>query len=315
MSRYNIQPLDSFRLSRCQLPIECHLCGHDNLFDADACRHCYAPISIARAMHDEKKPISPSIVTAIGADGSGKTMLLGMLLDILSRQRERTDVTTCDSSSVALQQEAMAALARGEFPAPTSSEPEHWKWAHCRLRRRSKKQPAEVYFVDVSGRSVIYELAHRGNCPLVGGLFSKSQCFLLTIDAMRVHEGDKDEEFYAMQMLSRILEVRERDAQSERTFKGRRTPTMIPNVALVLTKVDQCEACFDNPREYAKGRLANLVQLLEDSFPKHEFFGVSIVGAQGIRRSSEGRRQFAPLRVEPRGVMEPFRWIVRNTCN
>lgn len=316
MSRYNIQPLDSYRLSRCQLPIECYLCGRDNMFDADACRHCHAPMSLARGMAETKQPVAPSIVTAIGADGSGKTVLLGMLLDILSRQRERTDVTTCNASSVALQQEALAALARGEFPDPTSPEAEHWKWAHCRLRRRSKKQPAEIFFVDVSGKSLLYELEHRGSQPMIDGLFEKSQCFLLAIDAMRVNEGDKDEEFYAMQMLRRIIERRERSQHTERRANGRRkgADVVAPNVAVVMTKVDQCEACFDNPHEYAKGQLANLAQLLEDGFPKHAFFGVSVVGAQAIRMTSEGRRRFAPLRVEPRGVMEPFRWIVRNTC-
>ncbi len=116
MSRMNIEPLESYRLGRYALPIPCLLCGHDNLFDADACRHCSAPMALARSALRQKKHTIPQVLATLGPDGSGKSVFLGVLLDILSRQRERMDFTTCDASSVALQQEAIAALRVANFP-------------------------------------------------------------------------------------------------------------------------------------------------------------------------------------------------------
>ncbi len=49
--------------------------------------------------------------------GVGKTVYLGMLMDMLSRQKERMQMLARGAFSINLQQFTTTALARGEFPA------------------------------------------------------------------------------------------------------------------------------------------------------------------------------------------------------
>ncbi len=113
---YNVQPLESFRLGAYQLPLPCYLCGSGNLFDSQWCRNCYAPMEIMRIAAGSKTKQPPQLVATLGAGHVGKTVYLGMLLDILARQNEDLEFTTCDAASVAMQQESIAVLAKGQFP-------------------------------------------------------------------------------------------------------------------------------------------------------------------------------------------------------
>jgi hypothetical protein len=235
-----------------------------------------------------------------------------MLLDILSRQRERLGFTTCDASSVALQQEAMAALARGEFPEPTLTDPEHWRWAHCRLQRRSRRTPLDVFLVDIAGKSILREIDHPSTYPLVGGLLQKTTGVFLIIDTDRVESGDKDEEFFAMQMLNHLEHLREKASYGRLTPKRRRMGDLftMPPLAIVLAKSDQVEHAFDNPTSFVRGHLPNLWQQCHELFPQHAVFATSVVGACATRKNQSGRHERIPLRVEPRRVIDPFRWLM-----
>ena len=85
-----IQPLDSYRLAQYAVPMPCFICGEGNTFDSDLCRHCSAPMALARQAAAQK--IQPQMIGVLGAGGAGKTVFLGMLLDMLSRLPERLQV-------------------------------------------------------------------------------------------------------------------------------------------------------------------------------------------------------------------------------
>ena len=85
----NIQPLESYRIGRTQLPIPCALRGHDNSFEAAECRSCHAPTAIGRTAAGDRKKPKPQLLMPLGADGVGKTVYLGMLLDLLNREHDR----------------------------------------------------------------------------------------------------------------------------------------------------------------------------------------------------------------------------------
>lgn len=317
MSRFNIEPLDSFRLNRCQLPTSCHFCGHDNMIDADRCCHCCAPIQLSRCTEPKKgQTVSAAkVMTTLGPEGSGKTVFLGMLLDLLSRQRERTNFTACDSASVAIQQDTVAALAQGEFPYPTEDEPDRWRWAHCRLNRRARKDPHEIFMPDISGKSLINELERPGGFPLFKGLFLRSFGVFVCVDAGEVSRGEKNVEFFAMRIINQMNDVREREAEKARQKirkKKRPKPETqhVPPIAVVLTKSDECEIAFEDPAAFARTKMPNLWELCQGLANPLEFFAASAVGRCAARRSSSGRYSMVPLRVEPRGIIEPFRWIL-----
>jgi hypothetical protein len=306
MNTWNVQPLDSYRLGQYQLPLPCLLCGENNLIDATSCRNCTAPMEMTRIMNEAKKT-RPQIIATLGAPGVGKSVYLGMLLDILTRQRERSDVTTLGTSSVDLQQTTVAALTRGEFPEPTPKNPEEWTWAHCQLSRSTRKTPLEVFLPDISGAAVVQEYEHRKSYPVIPGLVSKSTGLMLFVDSSRVQEGDKDEEFFALKLLQYFEEIQ---VQEAKRTKKRRKRAPNSHVAIVLAKADRSEECRHRTADFVRGQMAALWQHCKDQLPSHRFFAASAVGACATVKD---RREFdvtIPLRVEPQGVIEPFRWLL-----
>ena len=106
-----IQPLETYKVGSYRTPIACQLCGEHNLFDATTCSNCSAPMGLSRTTDDSGHRIRPQLIVPVGASGTGKTVYLGMLLDILSRQGDRSDITTHGTNSVTVQHEVITSLA------------------------------------------------------------------------------------------------------------------------------------------------------------------------------------------------------------
>ena len=79
------------------------------------------------------------MIAAIGPSGAGKTVYLGMLTDMLSRQDDDLQLLARGAFSIKLQQHTMAALARCEFPHKTPNEPDRWNWVHCQVLRKQQQ--------------------------------------------------------------------------------------------------------------------------------------------------------------------------------
>ena len=320
----NIQPLESYRIGRTQLPIPCPLCGGDNLFDAADCRVCLAPMALARTAVGDKKKRPPQLIVPIGADGVGKTIYLGMLLDLLNRERDRCVVKSCSAASVSIQQSVISALADGQFPDSTSDDPTDWKWAHLRLTQRSRRARLDVFMSDISGRGLLQEVDNPGKHNVIGPVLTKASGIFLIVDAARIAADNKDEEYFARQFVSHMIDLREiefetnQHRQRQTTPKKRRktmeTPPKVdlPAVALVLMKADQCPECWQDPREFARRRMPAL-WAESKRLDQFEVFAASAVGAVGKMLTPSGRIQELPLRIEPRGIIEPFRWVVGQT--
>jgi len=313
MSGQGLQPMESFRLGQYRLPLPCYLCGNDNLFDAVMCRHCAGPMALRRYAEEDKKG-KPHLITTLGADGVGKTVYLGLLLDILNRQRGELEFITCDASSLSMSQVTVSSLARCEFPPVTQNDPTTWNWAHCRLQRRTRKRPLEVFFVDMAGRALLEETDRPGTYECVSGAIGKSTGTILMIDAERAANGDKDEEFFGRRILSHLADLMERRMSAHRTRRGVRPKKgNEPHpISIVMSKADQNEACFENPNEFVRGHLPGIWKICQDRFPLHRFFACSVTTGCITRVTATGDRYVMPLRVEPRGVIEPFRWLATN---
>ena len=102
-----------------------------------------------------------------------------------------------------------------------------------------------------------------------------------------------------MKLITYLCEL---DADHTTGWKNRR-------LALVFTKADLCEHCFDDPAAFAKRHTPGLLQQCRERLKRHHFFAVGVVGAVGTRNESHGRVQ-VPLRIEPRGIVDPFRWLL-----
>jgi hypothetical protein len=122
---------------------------------------------------------------------------------------------------------------------------------------------------------------------------------LVLIDAPRAESGESDEDFQTMKLISYLCEL-----ASDRHSGWPARP-----VALVFTKADQCEQCFENPAAFARRHTPGLVQQCRERLKRHQFFAVGVAGSIGVRNEPDGR-VYLPLRVEPRGIVDPFRWLL-----
>ncbi len=113
--------LDSYRLAQYAVQVPCYICEGGNSFDAEFCRHCSAPMALAHQANSQK--IAPRMIAAIGASGVGKTVYLGMLMDMLSRQSERLQMLARGAFSITLQQMTASALRGTSFRTRPPTNP------------------------------------------------------------------------------------------------------------------------------------------------------------------------------------------------
>jgi hypothetical protein len=298
MTKAVIQPLDSLRLVQYVVPIHCYVCEAENTYDAEYCHLCLAPMALAHQANSQN--VRPKMVAIMGASGVGKTVYLGMLMDMLSRQTDQMQVLTRGAFSITLQQTTISALARCSFPHKTPNEPDHWNWVHCQIRRPEQRQDTELLMPDMAGEAILEEVDHPHSYRIIGQFLEKSGGAIVLIDAAQLKEGGREQDFFSMKLLSYLSEIQ---------YDRKRTWSKRP-VALILTKADYCEECREDPDGFARTHATGLWQLCQERFECHRFFAASVSGScLSLETFAEGRQQL-PLRIEPHGIIEPFYWMV-----
>ncbi|HWU37080.1 MAG TPA: hypothetical protein VN203_05475, partial [Candidatus Acidoferrum sp.] len=68
--------------NRQQSDYACPLCG-GHTYEGEPCGSCFLPFKVIESIRSRPHP--PSFVVVLGPTGVGKTVYLGMLLDLLSR--------------------------------------------------------------------------------------------------------------------------------------------------------------------------------------------------------------------------------------
>ncbi len=298
MTTPTIQPLESYRLTQYAVPLPCFICETDNTFDSEFCSHCQAPMALAHQAKSQR--ILPRMVAAVGASGAGKTVYLGMLLDMLSRRPDRMQLLARGAFSITLQQSALAALSRCEFPQKTPNEPDRWNWVHSQIRRPGQKRPLELIMPDMAGEAVLEEVDHPHTYRVVRSFFEKCTGALVLVDAAKLKDGIQEQNFFTMKLLTYLAELSD-DPQ----LSWAKRP-----VALIFSKSDQCEECLEDPGGYAKTHAPAMWQFCQERFRCHKFFSTGVAGTcVACESMTEGSAQ-VPLRIEPRGILEPFEWLL-----
>lgn len=290
--------LDSYRLAKYAVSVPCHVCGEPNTVDAELCHVCFAPMALAHQVRSTR--VAPTMIATIGSSGVGKTVYLGMLMDMISRRTDGTQLLARGAFSVNLQQKTIHALQHGKFPEKTPNEPDRWNWVHCQFKSDACPKPVEFIMPDLAGEALLEEVDHPASYQVVRSFLGKCAGAMILIDALQLFNGTFEQDFFTMKLLSYLSEL----------DTSRRTGWLKRPLGLVFTKADECEPCFENPREFARLRTPGLWQHCSDRFKRHQFFAAGVAGACVSKIDSSGRRSNIPLRVEPRGVIEPFRWLV-----
>jgi hypothetical protein len=293
-------PLESYRLAQYTLQLPCYICEGPNLYDAELCRHCFAPMALAHQAASQK--VQPRMLALLGSSGVGKTVYLGMLMDMLSRPGQALHVMARGAFSITLQQITTAALSRCEFPDKTPNEPDRWNWIHCLAKFPHQRKLTELIVPDMAGEAILQEVDHPQSYPAIRSLTRKCGGLLLLVDAVKLRGGSKDQEHFALKVLTFLGEL---DTNAKTGWGGR-------PIAIVFSKADQCEACFDDPAQFARRHAPALWQCVQERFRQVRFYASGVAGACAYRNTLGDRRRRIPLRIEPRGIVEPFGWLLEN---
>ncbi len=302
MNRGVAVELDSFRLADYGAQIPCLICERENTLDAEVCRNCFAPMVLAHQA--QSRQAAPLMIATLGPSGVGKTVYLGMLLDMLSRQPKDLQMSARGGFSVTLQQMTLAALAQCEFPNKTPSEPDRWNWVHSQLRSPRHRQPVELVMPDIAGEALFEEVDHPRSCQVIHSFLGRCHGVMILIDGTKLQSGSLDEDYFAMKLMSHLSEL----------GNDPKAPWSNRPMALIFSKADQCESCFEDPAGYAQRHAPGLFRVCQQRFRKHKFFAAGVAGACVKRHCPGEGLQSVPLRIEPRGIIEPFEWLIENVA-
>ncbi|MBN2293749.1 MAG: GTPase domain-containing protein [Pirellulales bacterium] len=301
MTKSVIQPLESYRLAQYAVPVPCYICGSENTFDSEFCAHCLAPLALAHQANSQGA--MPRMIAVIGASAVGKTVYLGVLMDMLSRLPDRMQILARGAFSITLQQTTLSALSRCRFPQKTPNDPDQWNWVHCQIRGGTKHGSFELILPDMAGEAVLQEVEHPHTYRVVREFLRKCDGVLLLVDALKIAEGGRDQEHFTMKLISYFSEL-EKDTK----YGWEEQP-----VAVVFTKSDLCPECADDPNNFAQQQAAGLWQQCKQRFNRYRFFAAGVAGTcVSCEQRGEGRVN-VPLRIEPHGIIEPFEWLLKNT--
>jgi hypothetical protein len=267
------------------------------MLDAELCRRCFAPMALAHQAKAQKGP--PQMIATIGSSGVGKTVYLGMLMDMLSRQPERLPILARGAFSVNVQQTTVTALAARDFPVKTPNEPDRWNWVHCQIGA-DRKRPVELIMPDMAGESLLEEVDHPHSYQVVRSFLSQSTAAMVLIDPTKLRRGTQEQDYFTMKLLSYLIELND---DPKRGWPNR-------PVALVFSKADQCDECFADPAAFAATHASGLWRHCKERFRRYRFFASGVAGTVAFRDVQGEGRVRVPMRVEPRGIVEPFEWLL-----
>ncbi|MBU0718027.1 MAG: hypothetical protein KJ749_07250 [Planctomycetes bacterium] len=279
--------------------LPCLICETANPADAIVCGNCYAPMAlIQEALAQER---DPCIITVIGDSNVGKTVYLGMLLDMLSKRADDFDAVPKGAYSVDLQHSVISHLAARHFPPKTAMEADQWNWAYYQVSKRTRgARIHDLIMPDMAGEAIAAEVAAPRTFTVIRSLLEKSAATILLVDAALAAAGSPQPDFFALKLMSYLDGV----------LASKREDLKHTPIAVVLAKADYCPESFENPRAFAQTNLNRLWNMCENRFLHFEFFATSVVGSLGYGTDEYENIIPYPLHVGPRGLLEPLEWVL-----
>ena len=279
--------------------LPCLICETQNQADALVCGNCYAPMAlIQEALAQER---DPCIITVVGDSNVGKTVYLGMMLDMLSKRADDFDAVPKGAYSVNLQHTVISYLSSRQFPPKTAMEADQWHWAYYQIAKREQRSDIyDLVMPDMAGEAIAAEVAAPRTFTVIRSLLEKSSAAMLLVDAALAGAGSPQPDFFALKLMSYLDGVLATQSEDRKD-----TP-----IAVILSKADYFPECFDDPRAFAQTNLNRLWNICENRFANFEFFASSVVGSLGYGSDEYDNIIPYPLHVAPRGLLEPFQWIL-----
>lgn len=284
--------------------LDCVCCGQRVTERDPCCAECQTPIAVSRTAASRNG--TQGFISVLGASNAGKTVYLGLLLDMLSKGTDSLRGAATGAFSIDLQEHVITALERRSFPEKTPSEADSWKWCHCQLSMTEKKRTRHIDLIspDFAGEAIAMEINHAGMYPAISQVVSKSSGLMILCDSMRVRDAGSSEDLFGMKLASYIAE------QHGLETDGRRVRKSGPSVAIVFTKCDGCPEAIEAPPLFASHNTPRLFEYCRRTFSRHSFFAASVAGSSGMLADTAGRQMRVPFHIQPIGIVEPLQWLV-----
>ncbi|TWT88059.1 TRAFAC clade GTPase domain-containing protein [Stieleria varia] len=285
---------------------ECICCEYQLDADDIYCPECQTPSEITRSLI--ARDSRPHFISVVGASNAGKTVYLGLLLDMLCGGAQKLKGIPNGAFSIGLQEQVVTALEQRSFPEKTPTETDLWKWLHCVVTDSSTRKQKQIDFVapDFAGEAIAAEMEQPGLYPAVQHIVSRSSALLLLCDSLQVRDSGSREDLFAMKLGSYISQV-----QGLADLKGKKD--LSPAVAVVFTKTDVCPEAAEDPQRFMANNMPRFLDYCRRNFKRHAIFAASVVGASAMLSDGAGNAQRVPLHIEPRGVIEPLHWAIQNS--
>ncbi len=268
------------------------------------CANCQTPVSLSQSVAASGG--GHTFVSVLGASNAGKTVYLGLLLDILSKGSDEFRGAAASSFSVELQEYVVTELEKRSFPEKTPSESNEWQWLHCKLTMANKKatQTADLISPDFAGEAIAMEISRPGLYPAVAHVVTRSSGILILCDSVRVRDEGVGEDLFAMKLATYIAEHHQLYGEN---FGKRENG---PALAVVFTKSDACPEAVADPSAFASNNTPRLYDFCRQTFRRIEYFAAGVAGSTGVLADRKGRQMHVPFHIQPYGVLEPLQWIM-----
>lgn len=281
--------------------ITCVVCDMTTPATDMFCRTCSAPVEISQAVSRRGTP--RRFLSILGPSGAGKTVYLGLLLDMLTKGTGAIRGVPNGPFSLAVQQETVRALQNRRFPEKTRSEADDWRWVHCEVSPANQpKRITDLITPDLAGEAIALEVDRTGSYPIIRSVVAQSEGIIVLFDSQRARDNGRDEDLFAMKLMAYLANTLSRGPALRKKIR-------VP-ISLVYTKSDTCPEAAADPETFAENTMPGLVQSCRRHFANGRFFAAGIVGSYAMAVDSYGRRSQVPLHVEPHGLLEPLDWIM-----
>jgi len=278
--------------------LPCPLCG-EQAYEGQACNSCFLPAKVIESIRARLQP--PRFVGVLGPSGVGKTVYIGMLLDLLARGVGGMRGVAQSPFTLALHRNLILALERQRFPEKTPSEPDRWQWVHCEVSAGKSKNLYDIVTPDVAGEAVMVELENPGSDKTIRALIGRCAGLVVLVDVVDVIAAGQAQELFAMQLVSYLDTLKPR----------KRSRKLDVPVAIVFTKTDLCDEWIRDPEAFARANVSELYNQCQARLERFKFYFSGVAGSTGRLVDRSGQEMLIPLRIEPRGVIEPFAWMVK----
>ncbi len=277
------------------------VCCDQEVSDLDLfCHQCNVPAEVSKSV--ASRDVQADFISVLGASNAGKTVYLGLLLDMLGSRCSPIRGSVQGTFSISLQEQVVNALGQCRFPEKTPTESDLWKWLHCEVSwAKSKKSIQHIDFVapDFAGEAIAGELEQTGSYPAIRNVVSRSCGILLLCDSAEVRDSGPREDLFALKIASYIADLHRHSKQSTH-----------PAIAVVFTKSDTCQDAEDDPDRFAQNNMPRFIDFCTRKLPQHRFFAASVIGASCTITGDKREHCKVPLHIQPRGVIEPLQWLV-----